>query len=102
MRLPKGHAIELALLSGLDDTEILASLKELQAAFGIALPPDIDALRGKNLLEAARKVLKSQSGFHAQFIETLGAGRMPVVGLALLRTCLEAACDRSKAGHIQL
>lgn len=102
VRLPNGHAIELALLSGLDDTEILASLKELQAAFGIALAPNIDALRGKNLLEAARKVLKSQSGFHAQFIETLGAGRVPVVGLALLRTCLEAACDRSKAGHIQL
>lgn len=102
VRLPPGHAIELALLSGLDEGEIRAALKELNSGLGVELPGDLDTLVGKKLADCAKRVLKSYGGLHAQFLETLAPGRIPTVGLALLRACVLAAADRSKSGLVQL
>jgi hypothetical protein len=102
VRLPPGHAIEMALLSGLDDGDIRAALRELNSGFGAELPVELDKLAGKQLADCSRRVLKSLGGLHAQFVGTLGSGRIPTVGLALLRACVRAAGDRSKLGILQL
>jgi hypothetical protein len=102
VRLPKGHAIEMALLSGLPEAEIRAALGELNRAFAVPLPPGFVSLGGPELTEEARRLLKTQGGLHAQFVEALSPGILPAVGHAVLRTCVESAIDRAKSGHVQL
>jgi putative ATP-dependent endonuclease of the OLD family len=87
VRLPKGCAIELALLQGLDDAVIRETLNELQAAFGLQLPANLDTLAGTKLHIAARAVIKHTPGYHAQFIDGLPPRTHP----PLARTLLQAA-----------
>jgi hypothetical protein len=102
VRLPKGHAIEMALLTGLADGDIRTALEQLGTAYGVPLPPGLPTLAGNELATEARKVMKSHGGLHAQFVEALPPAQVPPVALTLLRTCLALAVDRSKSGHVQL
>jgi hypothetical protein len=91
VRLPKGCAIELALLQGLDDAIIGDALHQLQEGFGVPLPADVDALTGKKLHSAAREAIKRSPGYHAQFIDALPPGVHPPLARILLQKAMEAA-----------
>lgn len=101
VRLPKGCAIELALLQGVDDAVIRAALKELRGAFGVPLPPDIDTLAPPKLIRLARDAIKHGPGYHAQFIDALPPGTHPPLARRLLETALNAA-NGNADGLIQL
>ena len=101
VRLAKGHAIERALLEGLSDDTVRESLRQLNAAFSVPLPANLDALTGKDLRTAARKVIKHSPGFHGQFIDSLPAGTHPPIARALLAKALETAVSDIK-GLVQL
>ena len=101
VRLPKGHAVELALLDGLDEQCIKRALSDLSHAFGVSLPPTLNALSGTALYKAARKVIKQSSGLHTQFVEALAPGHHPPLARRILETVIQAAIGE-KTGHIQL
>lgn len=99
IRWPQGHAIERAILDGLDDATIRTALKEVGQA--LAVTPDFDpaSLSGAELNKRAAKFLKSSGGLHATFIEALPKGVHP----ALLRKCIEAIrVAITSSGHLQL
>jgi hypothetical protein len=100
IRLPKGHAIERALVSGLDTKVLRTALQQLHIAFGAVLRPDIDTLSGPDLVKQACKIIK-HNGLHAQFITALPKGTYPVGAKALLDKALEVSVDNT-TGHVQL
>ena len=71
VRLPYGHAIELAILNGVPDSEIVTTLTELSSAFSLPLPTGWQSLTGAALAGEAAKALKSNGGLHGQFLRTL-------------------------------
>ena len=101
IRLPPNHAIEQALLIGLDDNVIRTALKELQAAFGTVLPAHFDELTGSSLRAEARKLIKHGPGLHAQFIGALPDGIFPPLAKSILEKAIEVV-ERGLKGHIQL
>ena len=99
IRWPQGHAIERAVLSGLDDAAIRAALKDVGKALAVAPDFNPDALSGTDLLKKTAKFLKSAGGLHASFVQALPKGVYP----SLLRRCLtEIRAAITKAGHAQL
>lgn len=99
IRWPQGHAIERAILSGLDDGVIRAALKEVGQA--LAVTPDFEPadLSGAELVKRAGKLLKSSGGLHAPFLEALPKGTHST----LLQKCLEEIrTATAKTGHVQL
>jgi len=101
VRLPPGHAIELALLAYLDDAVIRAAVRELEAAFDVHFSSDLETLAGAELRKVVRQRLKKSGGLHAQFIDALEAGQYPPVARGLLETAVAAATSH-RTGLIQL
>ena len=101
IRLPPRHAIELALLTDVDEVAIRKALRRLAKGFAITLPDDIDMRPLRDLIKAAIGVIKSSGGLHAQFVEALPAGVYPPVASRILETAVRAGNDGSK-GLIQL
>jgi putative ATP-dependent endonuclease of the OLD family len=102
VRLPKGYAIERALVDGVDENVVRLALKELAAAFGVPLPPDLDAITGNKLQHAARNVVKHGAGYHAQFLDALPEGVHPPLARSLLLTAVAAATSSDLSGLVQL
>ena len=90
VRLPKGVAIELAILDGLPETEIADGLRDLNAVYSLPLPSGWQSLTGAALKTAAREALKSNNGLHAQFIAALPT-TLPELATAALDAAVEAA-----------
>lgn len=101
VRLPKGVAVERALVEGLADDVVVASLEALNSAYSLPLPPGWQNLEGGDLVKAAVKALKSNGGLHAQFIETLPAGPPPLAAAAL-SAALDCARGIVHDAHVQL
>lgn len=97
VRLPDRHAIELAILDGLDDEDIRTALEELDTP----LPPNLDDLDGRDLVSAARQALKAHNGLHAQFLDALPPGRKPVLAARVLETAISIVAEREH-GTFQL
>jgi putative ATP-dependent endonuclease of OLD family len=92
VRFPKGVAIELAILDGLSDSEIIDALRHLNAAYMLPLPAGWQSLTGAALKTAAREALKSNNGLHAHFI-----GALPTTLPALASAALDAAVEAARA-----
>jgi putative ATP-dependent endonuclease of OLD family len=102
VRLPKGHAIEFALLVGLPDDVIQAALQTLDDGFGLHLPATYTAMTGIDLVKEASRNLKMSGGLHAQFLEALDPGEHPPLARRLLETAVAAATDAKRSGLEQL
>jgi putative ATP-dependent endonuclease of OLD family len=101
VRLPEGHAIEKALVVGLDEEVIRDTLRQLEVAYQVRLPSDLHELSGSRLIAAACALIKGKGGLHAQFIELLPPQVEPPLLTKLLETVIQAAADRA-TGHLQL
>jgi hypothetical protein len=102
VRPPKGCAIELALVQGLDDTVVRSALEELASAFGLVLPADLNDMAGPKLHRAAQEIIKHKPGYHAQFVGALPAGIHPPMARALLEKAVEAATLVNLVGLVQI
>jgi len=91
VRLPAGHAIELALLTGVDEEVIKTTLTDLSKAFGVSLPVDLTTLTGAPLFAAARAFLKQAGGLHGQFVLALPPGVVPPEARLVLQTAIDIA-----------
>ena len=87
VRLPRGKAIEAAILEGMPDTDIVAALSDLNATYRLSLPADWQSLTGAELEREAVKALKSNNGLHAQFIDAL-PNTLPELADRALKTAL--------------
>ena len=84
LRLPRGHAVERALVEGLDDGAVRKALESLAVGFGVELPAGVATASGDPLRRIACDVIKSSGGLHAQFVELLPREVVPPVAAALL------------------
>jgi hypothetical protein len=85
VRLPKGHAIERALVEGLDDDIVRVAMTELEGAFGLTLQKGWKTLSGHALRKVVMGALKQAGGMHAQFILALPVKCYPPVAREVLR-----------------
>lgn len=101
IRLPRGHAIERALVDGVDDAHIRKALEALGDAFGLTLPADVATATGGGLRRLACELIKSSGGLHAQFVELLPRKAIPPVAVDAL-DAIRAAGRGKSAGVVQL
>jgi hypothetical protein len=101
VRLPQGYAIEKALVVDLDERVVRHTLLQLGSIYQVQLPSDLDDLGGGALVTAARRLLKTAGGLHAQFLELLPPRVEPPIAKRLLELAVGAAADTG-TGHIQL
>lgn len=92
VRLPRGKAIEAAILDGVPDSEIVAALSDLSTTYHLPLPTGWQSLTGNDLKQEAIKALKSNNGLHAQFIYALPS-MLPMLAGSALQAALEC-CRR--------
>lgn len=90
VRLPKGVAVERALLRGVSDEDVVSALLDLNSSYSLPLPPSWRDLTGDELMRVAVKSLKSNNGLHAQFV-TAVPGQLPPLATAALQAALECA-----------
>lgn len=88
VRLPRGTAIEAAVLDGVPDADVVTALSDLNATYHLSLPAGWQSFTEGDLRREAIKALKSNNGLHAQFIYAL-PGTLPVLAGTALRTALE-------------
>lgn len=101
VRLPKGMAIEAAILDGLPDADIVTALDDLGTAFRLPRSGNWKTLTGHDLRREAITALKSNNGLHAQFIVAL-PGSLPVMGCTALATAIECCRGINATAHVQL
>lgn len=97
IRLPERHAVERALIDGLDDSAIQAALTQLDAH----LPANLADLTGDELRDAAITALKQRGGLHSQFVDALPAGTHPALAKRVLEQAVNAVITRRR-GLIEL
>lgn len=91
VRLPRNHAIERALVEGLEDAHVRKALESLGGGFGVSLPADLATASGDALRRIACEVIKSSGGLHAQFVELLPRKAIPPVAAAALDAIRDSA-----------
>lgn len=101
VRLPKGDAIESALLKGVPEAEIIAALLDLNQNYALPLPTDWQSLTGTDLMVHVIKALKSNNGLHAPFVRAL-TGTLPPVAAQALSAAIECAREVRVGTHVQL
>lgn len=101
VRLPKGMAIEAALLDGLPDPDVVVAFSDLEPNYQLPLPTGWQSLTGGDLRDAAIRALKSNNGLHAPFIHALG-GSLPVTGTRALQTAVECCRGLNATAFVQL
>jgi putative ATP-dependent endonuclease of OLD family len=101
IRLPRGHAIERALVQGVDDAHVRKALESLSDAFGVALPADVASTTADALRRLACELIKSSGGLHAQFVELLPGKGIPPVAVDVL-DAISAAGRGKSAGVVPL
>lgn len=94
VRLPDGAAIERALIEGVPEGTVIATISDLCSAFGIAEPPDLDEAAGNTLLTAVVRILKKNGGLHGQFVELLPARVIPPTVERILGAIIESGVER--------
>jgi RHS repeat-associated protein len=99
IRLPKGHAIERALLSQLDDDVIRDAMQAVAIGSDVQLPAGYDLLLGEPLRKAVTTLLKARAGLHSQFVLALPSGVHPPLATKVLEQAIAAAVG-SAQGHI--
>lgn len=100
VQLPKGMAIEKALLSEIEEQIIKITIKELEFAFGGALYNGLNDLKGSPLIKRVMELIK-KNNLHAQFIEALPDKTYPPVAQKILEASIEAVIQK-KTGLIPL
>jgi hypothetical protein len=101
VRLPYQHAIEHALIDGLDAPTLVPILEILHATHGFQIPAGLSAMSDAQVREYAANHLKDVGGLHVQLIEELPKGILPMLAKTLLGTIIELGRGR-KSGTIQL
>ena len=101
VRLPKGDAIESALLAGVPDADIVAALRDLGQSYSLPLPAGWEALTRAELKGPAMKALKSNNGLHAPFVRAL-PGTLPPLACQVLSAAIECARGIRADTHVQL
>lgn len=101
VRLPHGHAIELAILDGVSDADIVVALTELSAAYSLPLPTGWQLLTGASLAGEASKALKSNGGLHGPYLRTLPS-TLPRLATDALASALGCARGVIADAHVQL
>jgi hypothetical protein len=91
VRLPRGAAIERALIDGVPRADLLAVLGRLEAVYALNLPGDLDVRPDQAVRELAVKRLKKRNGLHAEYVTALPASSLPPLGVRLLTTMLQLA-----------
>jgi len=91
VRLPKGYAIERALVEGLEDETARGAMAELEGAFGLTLQKEWKTLSGTALRKVVMGALKQAGGLHAQFILALPAKCYPPVAQEALNQAVTMA-----------
>jgi len=89
VRLPAGLAIERALLDGVPDGEIVEAMSEVNQSYSCPFPAGWMESTGNELRVQVCKVLKSNNGLHAQFLEVLPS--LPPVAVSALGAAVAAA-----------
>jgi hypothetical protein len=90
VRLPKGFAIEKALVHGIPSDVLLTVLMELNRTWQLNFR-GLEQATDNELQAAAVKALKQKSGLHAQYVELLPLSSPPPVALALLGAITDLA-----------
>ncbi|MHB1251792.1 MAG: hypothetical protein ACYC0I_06665, partial [Acidimicrobiales bacterium] len=101
VRLPKGVAIEAAILDGLLDIAIVNALVDLNATHRLPLPAGWQSLTGGDLRTQAIQVLKSNNGLHAQFLDVL-MPPLPVLAGRALQSAMECCLGLNTNVFVQL
>jgi putative ATP-dependent endonuclease of OLD family len=101
VRLPKGNAIESALLAGLAEADVVAALQDLGQSYTLSLPAGWEALTAAELKGPAMKALKSNNGLHAPFVRAL-PGTLPPLACQALGAAIERARGTLADAHVQL
>lgn len=101
VRLPRGYAIERALVERVDDAHIRKALESLSNVFGLSLPAHVATSAGHALRHLTCELIKSSGGLHAQFVELLPRKAVPPVAVDVLDAVCAAGRGK-RAGVIQL
>lgn len=101
VRLPRGDAIESALLTGVPDADIVAALHDLGRSYVLPLAAGWEVLTGADLTAIAIPALKSNNGLHAPFVRALAGPLPPLAGQAL-SAAIECARGVRADAHVQL
>jgi hypothetical protein len=101
VRLPHGHAIERAILDGVPDAEIIATLSELSGAYSLPVSTGWQSLTGTSLTDEAVKALKSNGGLHGPFLRTLPS-TLPRLATEALASAIACARGVITDAHVQL
>lgn len=101
VRLPHKHAIEEALLSGVDDADIIAGLLELNHSFSLPLGAGWQSAVGPTNVSQASAVLKSNNGLHSAFVHALPCAP-PGLCAAALDAAVSCALGTTPDAHVQL
>lgn len=101
VRLPKGMAIEAAILDGLTDADIVVALGVVGATYKLPLPANWETLIGDDLRKPVISALKSNNGIHAQFIDSL-PGDLPQIGCIALATAIDCCRGVNATTYVQL
>jgi hypothetical protein len=101
VRLPKGVAIEGAILDGLPDADIVAAMTDVAATYKLPLPTGWKSLTGTALQTEVTSALKSNNGVHAQFIFAL-PGILPPLACQALNTAIECCRGVNMNAFVQL
>jgi putative ATP-dependent endonuclease of the OLD family len=101
VRLPKGDALESALLTGVPDADIVAALQDLGQSYSLPLPAGWEAFTAAQLKDPAMKALKSNNGLHAPFVRAL-PGTLPPLACQVLSAAIECARGVRGDAHVQL
>ncbi|MDA8358569.1 MAG: hypothetical protein M0Z95_20270 [Actinomycetota bacterium] len=101
VRLPRGMAIEAAILDDLPDADVISALGDVGATYLLPLSAGWETLTGNDLRREAMRALKSNNGLHAQFIQTL-PGMLPTMACSALDTAVGCCRGVSATAFVQL
>lgn len=101
VRLPKGLAIEGAILDGLPDADIVAAVTDLSTTNRLPLPGGWETLTAGALRTEVMSALKSNNGLHAQFLFAL-PGILPPLACLALSTAVECCRGVNTNAFVQL
>lgn len=101
VRLSYGHAVERALVEGLDDNVVRATCNAVISDYSLQRPAISSATAGKSLIQEVCVLLKSSGGLHTEYLGLLPEGVHPAMACAILSQAVDAA-HRKRSGAIQL
>jgi putative ATP-dependent endonuclease of the OLD family len=101
VRLPKGMAIEAALLEGVPDSDVADAMTELATRYQLPHQADWATLTGPDLKTEVIRALKSNNGLHSQFVGAL-PGVLPSMGCQAINAAIECGRGINPSVFVQL